>query len=104
MKLFVAATFADRLGGLLTRKRLTGRQGLLLLRCAAVHSAFMSYPLALVFFGTGGQVIGRVKYFPPWRVAWYPGAIAVLEISTQCTPAAQWQLEWRAARVLRAVR
>jgi uncharacterized membrane protein (UPF0127 family) len=104
MRLFVAASFADRLQGLLGRQVLDPGQGLLLLHCAGVHSLFMGYPLALVFFNAQGQVLSRCACFAPWRFARHGGAAAVLEMHAQSSPAEQTLLERRAARVLRAVR
>lgn len=103
MKLFVAARFSERLGGLLVRPHLQQNQALLLLHCSAVHGFFMSYGVALVYFSAAGCVLDRVAVLLPWEVHYKRGAVAVMELLPGTPGAVQARLEQRAARIVRAV-
>ncbi len=51
----VAATRSDRRRGLLGRESLNASEGLLLSPCIAVHTAFMRFPIDLVFIDRDGR-------------------------------------------------
>ena len=61
--------FFSRLAGLLFMAPLLPDQGLLLVPCAAVHTAFMRYAIDVVFLDRFGVVKKVVHDLKPWRVA-----------------------------------
>jgi uncharacterized protein len=76
----VAKGFRTRLLGLSWRDRSQAGPGLLIPRCASVHTFGMRFPLDLYFLDGEGQVISVRRRVPPRRVAWQRGARKVLEI------------------------
>jgi uncharacterized protein len=76
----VAKNFRTRLRGLSFRDRVAAGQGLLIPRCASVHTFGMRFELDLYFLGRDGEVIAVRRRVPPRRVVWRRGARAVLEI------------------------
>jgi hypothetical protein len=75
-----ADAFRDRLLGLAWRDRSEAGPGLLIPRCASVHTFGMRFELDLFFLDSAGRVIGVRRRVPPRRVVWCRGAAAVLEI------------------------
>ena len=75
-----ADTFRDRLLGLAWRDRSEAGPGLLIPRCASVHTFGMRFELDLFFLDSAGRVIDVRRRVPPRRIAWCWGAAAVLEI------------------------
>ncbi|MDX6588852.1 MAG: uncharacterized protein QOI84_126 [Solirubrobacterales bacterium] len=69
-----------RLLGLARLDRDEAGPGLLIPRCAAVHTFGMRFPLDLVFLDRDGREIGRRRGVPPRRFVRQHGAAAVLEI------------------------
>jgi hypothetical protein len=69
-----------RLLGLAWLDRERAGPGLLIPRCACVHTFGMRFRLDLVFLDRRGREIGRRCSVPPRRIAWRRGAAAVLEI------------------------
>lgn len=51
-------------------RRTRGAQGLLITRCSSVHTAFMRYPIDVVYLDNAGVVLGSVHNLKPWRVHW----------------------------------
>jgi uncharacterized protein len=76
----VAEGFRARLLGLSWRDRADLGPGLLIPRCASVHTFGMRFDLDLFFLDASGRVIERRLRVPPRRVVWCRGACAVLEI------------------------
>jgi len=76
----VATSFRARLLGFSWRAREDAGPGLLIPRCASVHTFGMRFELDLYFLDESGQVIEARRRVPPRRVAWCRGASAVLEI------------------------
>jgi uncharacterized membrane protein (UPF0127 family) len=76
----VATGFRARLLGLGWRARENAGPGLLIPRCASVHTFGMRFELDLYFLDDAGRVIEARRGVPPRRVAWCRGASAVLEI------------------------
>jgi len=76
----VAGTFRSRLLGLAWRPRSQAGPGLLIPRCASVHTFGMRFELDVFFLDRAGRVIAVRRRVPPRRVLWRPGAAAVLEI------------------------
>jgi uncharacterized protein len=76
----LAATAGDRLRGLLGRRALAPSTGLLLSPCAAIHTAFMRFPIDVVFIDADGKALRVIRQLRPWRVAMSLGARAVIEL------------------------
>lgn len=69
-----------RLLGLAHLDREQAGQGLLIPRCASVHTFGMRFPLDLVFLDTGGEVLAVERAVPPRRLRTHRRAFAVLEL------------------------
>ncbi|MGQ0709923.1 MAG: DUF192 domain-containing protein [Rhodoferax sp.] len=65
----LADTFVQRLRGLMFSASLASRQALLLTKCASVHTAFMRYPIDVVYLDRHGQVTGCEPGLRPWRTS-----------------------------------
>lgn len=76
-----ADRFFSRLAGLLALPRLQPGQGLLLVPCASVHTAFMGYAIDVVFLDRAGIVQKIVPHLQPWRMAACAGAHQTLELA-----------------------
>jgi uncharacterized protein len=79
----VARGFRQRLLGLSRRERADAGPGLLIPRCASVHTFGMRFELDLVFLDGSGRVVAVHRRVPPRRVIWQRGARAVLEIPAE---------------------
>lgn len=75
-----ASTFWSRLKGLMGRRSLGPNQGLFIAPCNSVHTAFMRFPIDLVFIDRKGEVLQVTHHLQPWRVATCLKAAAVLEL------------------------
>lgn len=69
LSLQVADTFGSRFRGLMLSPAPTPGSGLLLKRCASVHTAFMRYPIDLAYVNDRGLVLQCVKALAPWRAS-----------------------------------
>ncbi len=76
----VATGFRARLLGLARLDRAEAGAGLLIPRCASVHTFGMRFPLDLVFLDRRGAPLQLHRRVPPRRLVWCRGAAAVLEI------------------------
>ena len=76
----VATGFRTRLRGLAWRDRADAGPGLLIPRCASVHTFGMRFALDVYFLDRAGRVIAVRRRVPPRRVLWQRGAAAILEI------------------------
>lgn len=76
----VATGFRGRLLGLAGLPREAAGEGLLIPRCAGVHTIGMRFELDLVFLDRRGGTVATVRAVPPRRFVWRRGASAVLEI------------------------
>jgi len=76
----VARGYRPRLLGLAGLRREAAGAGLLLPRCASVHTFGMRFRLDLVFLDSRGRPLAVRADVPPCRIAWHRGAAAVLEI------------------------
>ena len=76
----VADTRKTRRLGLLGRERLDDGAALMLVPCAAVHTAFMRFPIDLVFIDGDGCTVRTVSRVQPWRVRLAVRARAVIEL------------------------
>jgi len=55
--------------------------GLLIPRCASVHTFGMRFALDLVFLDARLRILAVHRDVPPRRLVWHRGAAAVLELS-----------------------
>jgi uncharacterized membrane protein (UPF0127 family) len=69
LRLCVADSFGTRLRGLVGRAPLGPGEGLLLLRCASVHTAFMRTAIDVVYVDEGGHLVRCVPRLAPWRTS-----------------------------------
>ena len=76
----VATSFHSRLLGLAGLTREQAGAGLLIPRCASVHTVAMRFALDLVFLDGDGHKLAVYLAVPPRRLVWRRGAVAVLEI------------------------
>ena len=76
----VATGFRARLLGLAWRHRSQAGPGLLIPRCAGVHTFGMRFALDVYFLDRRGRILSAHRGVPPRRVLWHRGASAVLEI------------------------
>jgi uncharacterized protein len=76
----VAKDFRTRLRGLAFRRREEAGPGLLISRCASVHTFGMRFELDVYFLDRDGGVLSVHHRVPPNRVLWCRGARKVLEI------------------------
>jgi uncharacterized protein len=76
----VADSFRSRLRGLAWRRRSQAGPGLLIPRCASVHTFGMRFALDVCFLDRGGRILAVRRGVPPRRVVRHHGAAAVLEI------------------------
>jgi uncharacterized protein len=76
-----AVTRASRRRGLLGRDGLAASHALMLEPCGAVHTAFMRFPIDVVFVDRQGYAVKIVRNLPAWRIAVAPRARAVIEMA-----------------------
>jgi uncharacterized membrane protein (UPF0127 family) len=76
----VAVGFAARLLGLSRLPRDAAGAGLLIPRCASVHTFGMRFALDLVFLDGAGRALAVRRGIGPRRLGWCRGARAVLEL------------------------
>jgi hypothetical protein len=76
----VANTRRARRAGLLGRDRLDGSSALVLEPCWMIHTAFMRFPIDVVFVGRDDRVVGIAQAVRPWRAAASPRARRVIEL------------------------
>lgn len=63
----VAETFAQRARGLIGRPAPGFGKGLLILKCNAIHTMFMRYPIDAMFLDGDDNVVKAVRNIRPWR-------------------------------------
>lgn len=77
----VAATRAARRRGLLGRDGVGESTALMLTPCVAVHTAFMRFPIDVIFLDRDGFAVKLVAELRPWRIAAAAGAHSVVEMA-----------------------
>jgi uncharacterized protein len=110
----VAVGLRSRLLGLAGLAREEAGMGLLIPRCASVHTFGMRFPLDLVFLGADWLSVNVRLRVPPRRLAWCRGAASVLELpsyegesspghglSQPCSPSAKRLAASSSARTIR---
>ena len=63
----VADTFAKRTRGLIGRPPPGPGEGMLILKCNAIHTFFMRYPIDATFLDRENRVVKVVRGIRPWR-------------------------------------
>src|ERR1700761_4836903 len=76
----VAVGIRARLLGLALLDREAAGPGLLIPRCAAVHTFGMRFSLDVYFLGAGEEILDLRRAAPPRRFVAHRGAVAVLEL------------------------
>lgn len=79
----VVAAFdsSSRRQGLLGRGGLRPGEALILAPCSTIHTAFMRFPLDLVFLDRAGRVLKTSSGVRPWRIRAAWRAFAVVELA-----------------------
>lgn len=81
-RIVLANTFLRRLIGLLGRKALSQREGLLISPCPSIHTFFMRFSIDVVFLDEKYKVIGIAESVLPNRIRLGPkGTKHVLELA-----------------------
>jgi uncharacterized membrane protein (UPF0127 family) len=73
----------DRLRGLLLRQEPPAGAGLLIDRCASVHTFFMSFPIDIVYLDSDYRVIRSIEVLTPWRLSACRTARMTLELAAR---------------------
>ena len=76
-----AERWRDRLRGLLGEPAPAPGHALLITPCTAVHTAFMAYPIDVVFLDREGCIRKVVDVVPPWRIVACLSATQTLELA-----------------------
>jgi uncharacterized membrane protein (UPF0127 family) len=77
----VADTRATRRRGLLGREGLVRSHALMLSPCCSIHTAFMRFPIDVVFVDREGVAVRVVRDLGPWRMAVAARARIVFEFA-----------------------
>ena len=81
----VARKLFERIRGLIGTEDLPPDEGMLILKCNAIHTCFMSFPIDAIFLDKNDNVVKTVKNIRPWRFFIWGGfkAVKVLEIRSK---------------------
>jgi uncharacterized membrane protein (UPF0127 family) len=77
----LAETRAARRRGLLGRDSLDPASALVLVRCFAIHTIGMRFPIDAIFVDRAGIVVRIARDLGPWRIAASWSAHAVIELA-----------------------
>jgi uncharacterized protein len=88
----MADTREKRNRGLLGRDHLDASSGLVLSPCFMIHTAFMRFPIDVVFVDRYGFAIRIVRNLQPWRIAIAPGARMTIELAAGAVDAHDLQV------------
>lgn len=77
----LAVTRHARRAGLLGRTSLEPAAALVLAPCCMIHTAFMRFPIDVLFVDRQGLVVRLVHTMTPWRAAGSLGAYAAIELA-----------------------
>lgn len=80
-QLLPAFDSAARRQGLLGRTGLAAGEALVLAPCSAIHTAFMRFPLDLLFLDRSGAVLKTASGVRPWRIRAAWRGFAVVELA-----------------------
>ena len=82
----VAKGFLARARGLIGRPPPPPGEGLLIPRCNAIHTFFMSYPINATFLDKEGRAVKTVRNIRPWRPFVWGGFRARQVLETAAAP------------------
>lgn len=82
----LADTRATRRKGLLGRGGLDPGAALIIRPCFSVHTAFMRFPIDVLFVDRAGTVVKIVRNLEAWRIAGAWGAHAAIELAAGAIP------------------
>lgn len=85
VSVFKASNMFERMRGLLGRTALNAREAFWLSPCNAIHTAFMKYPIDVVFMSGTGEVKKIVSCVMPWSITCCWKAHSVLEMCAGAT-------------------
>ncbi len=78
-----ANTFVSRLIGLMGRKFLNEKEGLIILKTSSIHTFFMRFSIDVIFFDKERKVIKIISNLRPYRISpWIWKAYGVIELPT----------------------
>jgi uncharacterized membrane protein (UPF0127 family) len=80
-RLIAAFDSASRRQGLLGRSGLADGDAVILAPCSAIHTAFMQFPIDVLFLDRAGNVLKTAPVVPPWRVRMAWRGFAVVELA-----------------------
>ena len=83
-KVELATTRGERRRGLLGRTALPPKFALMLLPCAAIHTAFMRFAIDVIFLDREGRALRILRALRPWRMAIALRARSVVELPSGC--------------------
>ncbi len=88
----VAASWTERMIGLLRSPEPRAGEGLLIERTSSIHMWFMRFPIDVVFIDRERRVTKVVRRLRPWRIVpWAPGARDCLELPSGAIEASATQ-------------
>ena len=67
VEMYVCETFFERARGLIGRPRLKVGEAMLIPKCNAIHTFFMTYAIDAVFFDSKMKAVKTVRDIRPWR-------------------------------------
>ena len=82
----VARTFPQRAKGLIGTRSLAKDEGMLILKCNAIHTFFMRFPIDATFLDRQDRVVKVVRHIRPWRLFVWGGWRAVKVLETASCP------------------
>lgn len=82
----VAKTFLQRLKGLMWSKRLPPGEGMLILKCNAIHTFFMRFAIDATFLDRDDNIVKTVRNIRPWRLFVWGGLRACKVLETASCP------------------
>lgn len=82
IKARVAKSFFERTRGLIGTKHLPQGEGMLIERCNAIHTFFMSFPIDVTFLDGKGGIVKQVRGVKPWRAIVWGGWRAKMALET----------------------
>ena len=88
-RLCVARTLFERMKGLIGTKRLPPGEGMLILKCNAIHTFFMSFAIDATFLDRHDRVVKVVRNIRPWRPFVWGGLRAVKVLETAAAKGAE---------------
>ena len=88
----LATSRTERRRGLLGRDTLGANEGLLLTPCIAVHTAFMRFPIDVIFIDRDARAVRVVRELRPWRMTASLRAHAVIELAAGTAAATDIQV------------